>query len=177
MLLRAWPPLAQTMLVAAIAWGAWHLSLQQAPLPLHPPVAPVLPEADPAVPLLDPLEPGEYRAALVEIASRPLMLEGRRPPELTPVLAPEPETTPKVAPIARPAPRAAPTAQPLPRLRMMAYVDDGQRQEALVEVDGDGAARWVRAGQDVSGWTIAEILPRQMRLLADGREEIVKMFE
>jgi hypothetical protein len=85
--------------------------------------------------------------------ARPLFSPSRRPP---------PPPAPIAAPILPPAP--VPVAAPPPDIQLVGVVFGGRTHTAIVEHPADPRPINVEVGDQIDGWTVTEIRPREIVL-------------
>lgn len=140
---------------------------------------PVLAPASVAAAALFLPSPQDRRLRLQAVKERPLFTASRRlpAPELETAAA---EETPKVEekalfePETDSAPQE-PAAAP-PELVYLGILAQEQNQMALVRLLSGGAEIWVRAGEQIEGWTVAEVTNSQLILQLNDERHIVELI-
>jgi hypothetical protein len=74
------------------------------------------------------------------------------------------------------APPAAPTPERAAGLRMVGYLNDGNKPRAILTLDSTGTQATVREGDAFEGFRIGRISPDAVIVTDRGRETTVKMF-
>jgi hypothetical protein len=154
--MRWWPPLLHLALIAALlplAWLRLQAALDEAPVAG-------------AVAAL-PAQGGETGTAPPE-AGAPVDFGAL----VTRPLFTVPQTEPEVV-----APPAAPTPDRAAGLRMVGYLNDGNKPRAILFLDSTGTQATVREGDAFEGFRIRRISPDAVVVTDRGRETTVKMFD
>lgn len=129
------------------------------------------------------LPPGQDRSLrLLALKERPLFSETRRLPVVEPEISawadekvPEMEEEPLWNEEAEQAVVEAPSVLP-PELHFLGLLSEDQEQMALVRLGGDESETWVRAGEEINGWTVAKVTSSQLILHLLDEEHIVELI-